>query len=183
MNKFIFTVFVFHAFVLSIQAQDFYNLPINSLDGKKIDLHSYKGKKVLIVIIPFNDSNANVIDELARFKNGIGSKVSIIGIPSIEEGYRKADDSKLIKLYRNDRNIDLVIAEGIKVKKASGTTQSELFKWLTDPTRNGSFNKDVTGLYHKFFVNEKGKLYAELGPRTSLFARPVAKIVNYPIGN
>lgn len=183
MKKFISILIAIYALVSYSYGQDFYAITLNSIDGKKIDLNSYKGMKVLIVVIPLNDSSAAAIDELASFKQNLGKKIAIIGIPSIEDGYRKADDNKLNKLYKQDRNIDIVIAEGIKVKKSSGTDQSQLFKWLTNHTRNGHFNDDAQGVGHKFFINEKGKLYAVLSPRMPLSGRAMGKIVNQPAGN
>jgi glutathione peroxidase-family protein len=169
--------------VASSRGQDFYAIPINSIDGKKIDLNSYQGMKVLIVIIPLNDRGTAAIEELANFKATLGNKIAVIGIPSIEEGYQKSDDITLKKLYKQDRNIDILITEGVKVKKGSGTAQAELMKWLTDYKRNGHFDTDVQGAGDKFFVSETGKLYAVLSPQMSLFGRAMTAIVNQPGGN
>lgn len=161
--------------------EDFYSFSLKDIEGKAINLNSYKGKKVLIMIIPLNENGMATINELGGFKTKFGDKIKIIGIPSIEEGYKNGDESILKKLYTLDRNIDIVITEGVKVMKTGN--QSELFKWLTDNKKNGHFKQDVKGVGHKFFVNEKGKLYAVLSPRASLSATVIDRIVNQQAEN
>lgn len=168
------------ALISSIHAQDFYSASLTSIDGKNIDLNTYKGKKVLIIVLPLNESDVTVINDLAAFKSRYQSKINIIGIPAIDEGYKNGDEKKLNKIYKLDKNIDMVISGGIYVKKISSTAQSDLFKWLTNKKGNGHFDQDVKGIGHKFFVNETGELYAVLSPEALLSARMVEKIVNHP---
>jgi len=163
-------------------SNDFYSLDIKNIDGKKIDMNSFKGRKILFIILPLNDndSSAVIINELAAFKNKYRSKIEVIGIPAVEEGFKKGDEKNILQIYKVHRNLDIIITEGMKVKKTSGNNQSELFKWLTGKDQNHHFNQDVKGVGHKFFVDEKGNLYAVLSPAASLYASVIDKIVNKP---
>ncbi|MGN6645497.1 MAG: hypothetical protein ACTHJT_03110 [Cytophaga sp.] len=166
-------------------ANNFYSLNIKTIDGKKIDLNSYKDRKILFIILPLNnnDSSIAIINALSIFRNKYRSKIEVIGIPSIEEGFKIGDEKKLKKIYNEDRKMDIIITEGMKVKKSWGNDQSQLFKWLTGKEQNQHFNQDVKGVGHKFFVDEKGNLYAVLSPAASLYAPVIDKIVNKPPAN
>jgi len=160
------------------QLDGIYSLTLKTIDGNKIELSQYKGKKILFILLPLSDQDTTVsINDIARLQTKYKSSLVIIGIPSEEAGYKTEDADKLKKIY-SDANANIIIAEGMKVKK--GTGQSPLFQWLTNKDMNHHFDQDVEGVGSKFFVDEKGNLYAVLSLKASLYAPMIDKIVNKP---
>lgn len=160
-------------------AQDLYAVPLKTIDGKTIDLTTFKGGKILFLILPLSDGDTT-LNSLALFQQKYGDKVQTIGIPAMEEGFKKGDEMKLKRLYQ-DKNINLLIAEAMEVKKSSGSQQSPIMQWLTNKDNNRHFNMDVKGIGQKFFVDETGKLYAVIGPEFSLNAPVIDRVVNKPL--
>lgn len=148
------------------QADGIYDIALKNVDGNEIQLSQYRGKKLLFILLPLSAHDTTVsVNDIARLQTKYQNSVVIIGIPSEEAGYKTQDADKLKKIY-NDASDNIIIAEGMKVKK--GTGQSLLFQWLTNKDMNHHFDHDGQGVGSKFFVDEKGELYAVMGPKLAL---------------
>lgn len=152
-----------------------YDITVKNIDGEKIALSQYKGKKLLIILLPLSAQDTTVsINDLAQLQTKYQNSLVVIGIPSEEAGYKKQDADKLKKMYK-DASASIIIAEGMKVKK--GGEQSSLFQWLTNKDKNRHFDQDAAGVGSKFFVDESGELYAVMGPKTALTSPLMDRIV------
>ena len=164
--KYILTLIVCTALLSFYYINDIYSVPVNGIDGVKIDLNQYRGKKLLFIVLPLSTQDTTVsINDITQLQTRHQSSLVVIGIPSEEAGFKTGDEGRLKKLYR-DAAAGIVITEGMKVKK--GTGQSALFQWLTSKDQNRHFNQDVRGVGSKFFVDESGELYAVTGPQLRL---------------
>lgn len=119
-----------------------------------------------------------MINELTDFQKAHADSLVVIGILSNELGYSPEKENDIKKMYKQDRNSDIILTEGMNAKKGSG--QSLLLQWLTDKDKNKRFNNDVRGVGYKFFVDEEGKLYATIGPEIHLSNPVFVKILNKP---
>jgi glutathione peroxidase len=159
---------------LATYGQNYFDLSFTNTNGESISVNSLAGKKTLFLILPLsqNDSNFN---QLQSFKNRYLDTVRIVGVLSYEAGYQNSNAATIQSLYTS---MGIIVTGGMYTKKSSGPDQSELMKWLTDKTKNRHFDMDATGIGHKFFVNESGRLYAVLPPQTALSATIIDKIVH-----
>lgn len=121
-----------------------------------------------------------VMNELTSFQKQHAGGLAVIGILSNELGYNNEKKNEIKKLYKQDRNSEIIITEGMNAKKDSA--QSLLLQWLTDKEKNKRFNNDIRGVGYKFFVDETGKLYATIGPELHLSHPIFIKILNKPVG-
>lgn len=152
-----------------------YDITIKTIDGDRIALSQYKGKKLLFILLPLSAQDATLsINDLAQLQKKYQGSLVVIGIPSGEAGYKEQDVDKLKKMYR-EASANIIIAEGMKAKK--GAEQSALFQWLTNKDLNRHFDQDVEGAGSKFFVDESGELYAVMGPKTALTNPLIDRIV------
>lgn len=153
--------------LLSFRPSDgIYDITLKTIDGNKIELSQYKGKKLLFIILPLSSQDTTVsIKDIAGLQAKYQNSLVIIGIPSKEAGYKTEDADKLKNIYR-DAGANIIIAEAMKTKKNTG--QSSLFQWLTNKDMNHHFDRDVQGVGSKFFVDEEGELYAVMGPKLTL---------------
>lgn len=179
MKRFFTVVWVLLALSSGLLAQDVYSLPVKTIEGRLLDLSAYKGKKVLVYILPISASDSNFV-KLVSFKQKWGDRIAVIGVPALEEGFKKGGENQLKNTYK-DAGIDLVITEAMQVKKDAGAKQAPLFQWLTGKDQNRHFEADVRGVGHKFFLDEAGKLYAVIGPEFSLLAPGIDRILNKPL--
>lgn len=158
-------------------AEDFYALPVNNIDGSPIALGGYRGKKLLVVVLPLSGQDTTVTaSDLARLQARYPSLV-VLGVPSKEEGFNQGGTQSLKTLYQN-AGPNLTLTEGVNVKKGSG--QHPLFQWLTNKDKNKHFDRDVESTGAKFFVDEGGELYAVIGSQVKLSNPVIDRIMTRP---
>jgi glutathione peroxidase len=176
--KYIFSAIVVLSLCSFTFFEGIYNFPLKTIDGKPLKLSEYQGKKLLFVIISGNASDTSVTStELASLATKYSGSLVILAIPADEAGFKKEDMQRLRSLSQAASS-NLIVTENIKVKKSSGAQQSLLFQWLTNKDRNGHFDTDVQGVGHKFFVDEKGMLYAVINAGTKLSNPVIDKILS-----
>lgn len=176
--KYFFSLLTFLAILSFRPPGDIYSISLQTIDGDKIDLSQYKGKKMLFIVLPTSAQDSAVaINHIIQLQAKYQSTLVIIGIPAEEEGYTSAEAGTFKNLYR-DASANFIIAEGMNVKKGSG--QSSLFRWLTSKDMNRHFDQDVKGVGSKFFVDETGKLYAVTGPQFKLTDPLMDRIITRP---
>jgi glutathione peroxidase len=161
---------------------DIYGIPLKNIDGATIDLNIYRGRKIMLVILPLSTQDNSIsTTELISIENQFDSLI-VIGVPAEEMGFTSADKGKIKSLYRN-QGTNFILTEGMEVKKSAGPAQATIFQWLTNKSRNHHFNNDVSGTGDKFFVDEKGKLYGEINSQFRLSDPTINRILSKPRDN
>jgi glutathione peroxidase len=156
-----------------------YDITLKTINGKKIELSQYKGKKLLFILLPLSVQDTTVsIRDIARLQAKYQKSLVVIGIASEEAGYKTQDADKLKTIYMHAAP-NIIITEGMKVKK--GTGQSSLLRWLTSKDQNHHFDQDARGVGTKFFVDEQGELYAVMGPKLALTNPLMDRILARPL--
>jgi glutathione peroxidase len=179
--KIFFGFFVAIALCAFSYIDDIYSITINSIDGKKIDLTTYKGKKILFVVCPLSPADTTLsLSDLAALQAKYESSLQVIGIVAGESGTKQPDIAGLKKLYKDQRP-NFILTAGMKIKKSAGAEQSPLLQWLTNKDKNKHFNQDVKGVGHKFFVDEHGELYAVFGPQLKLSNPIIDRVLSKPL--
>lgn len=169
MKQIIITISTF--FVTAVcAAQSIYSYSVPKIEGGTQALTAFQNKKLLIITLPTqqtagNDSLLHAIDSL-RAANS--STLSIIAVPSYEDGFTPAIKNSLKSWYRSILSSSIVITDGLYTRETSGSQQHGLFQWLTDKNKNGHFDIDVTGPRMKFFIWTDGNLDGVLSATTKL---------------
>lgn len=68
---------------------DIYSISIKDIQGKKIELSDYKGKKMLFVTLPLMVQDSSIMDQLTNFQKKHADSLAVIGILSNELGFTK----------------------------------------------------------------------------------------------
>jgi glutathione peroxidase len=153
-----------------VQGQGIYTYTVNSIEGTNKPLNACTGKKIFIITLPTQQNNANdsLLRSLDSIRAAYTTTVQIIAVPAYEDGYTLALKPQLKQWYRSKLGMGIIVTEGMYTRKTSGTQQHALFKWLTDKTKNGHFDQDVTGVKNKFMVWTDGELVAVLAAQTKI---------------
>lgn len=135
-----------------------YNFSIVTPDGNELSLNSFEGKKLMIVILPSTTTpeDTAMLLQLNSLNETYKDSVTMIGVPSYEDGFTDDDASYLLDFYQTMLGESFVITGGMHTRKVEG--QAELFSYLTNAELNGHFDEDVTGVGQKFFINSTGML-------------------------
>jgi glutathione peroxidase len=155
----------------------FYSLSCTGINNETIPFEQYKGKKVLVIVLPLaaNDSSMVTLQQLSGLAGKHKDSLVIIGVPGEEFGYTDSNKEQVKNLYAN-MPANFMLTAGMKVTKSSGQEQAALFQWLTDVKKNRHFDRNVSGVGDKFFINGHGQLYAVFGPGFQL-SNPVIETV------
>ena len=116
MNKFILLIISIFSFNSSISKESFYDIKINSIEGKKVDFSEFKGKYVLIVNVASScgfTPQYKVLQKLQdQFKNLV-----VIGVPCNQFGYQEPGNEKqIMEFCSSNYNITFLMTEKINVK-------------------------------------------------------------------
>jgi glutathione peroxidase-family protein len=157
----------------TLPVSSFYDIKFEDLGGNIIRTNAYQGKKVVVVVVSANAAGVSLVRFLDSIQKANAS-VQVIAIPTNDfDGSVTMQDLKNFK-----KNISIVIAKPLKVRKANTTLQHPLFVWLTQAKENKHFDIDVTGEGQLFVVSAKGTLYSVLPKDTPLAL--TAKVINQP---
>ena len=133
-----------------------YDIEINSLQGKPIDLSLFKGKKILFVNVASKCGFTPQYKELQKLHNLYEESLVVIGVPCNQFGKQEPGNSSEINEFcQVNYGVSFLITEKISVK---GKEQHPLYSWLTNKNENGRKNSSVKWNFQKYLINEDGDL-------------------------
>ena len=131
----------------------FYDFKLRSIEGKEIDLSSYKDKKVLIVNTASECGYTPQFDELQELHEKHGDKLIILGFPTNNFGGQEPGANDEIGAFcRKNFGVTFQLFEKSDVK------ENPLYKWLSDKDQNGWNSEAPNWNFCKYLINEKGEL-------------------------
>ncbi|MFO8147122.1 MAG: glutathione peroxidase [Bacteroidota bacterium] len=133
-----------------------YDISINALDGKPIDLSSFKGKNILFVNVASECGFTNQYKDLQKLSDTYPERLVVIGSPCNQFGKQEPGDASQIQTFcERNFGVTFLLTEKINVK---GSNQHPLYQWLTNKDLNGTKNSGVKWNFQKYLVNNNGKL-------------------------
>ena len=133
-----------------------YDIEINSLQGKPINLSLFKGKKILFVNVASKCGFTPQYKELQKLHNIYEKSLVVIGIPCNQFGKQEpGNSSEISEFCQVNYGVSFLITEKISVK---GKEQHPLYSWLTNKNENGRKNSSVKWNFQKYLINEDGDL-------------------------
>jgi len=153
--------------------EDFYSLKINSLAGKPVDFNTFKGKHILIVNVASKCGFTPQYKELEELSNIYKDRLIVIGVPCNQFGSQESGTAKEIESFCElNYGVSFLITEKIEVK---GKQQHQLYKWLTNKSKNGNSNSTVKWNFQKYLINNKGQLINYFYSTTKPLSKKITK--------
>jgi glutathione peroxidase len=135
---------------------DFYNIKINSLQNKPIDLSTFKNKYILFVNVASKCGFTPQYKDLEELHKTHEDKLVIIGVPCNQFGKQEPGNSDEIQEFcQVNYGVSFLISEKINVK---GDDQHPLYTWLTSKKLNGKKSSSVKWNFQKYLVDTEGNL-------------------------
>ena len=133
-----------------------YDFEKTAIDGEKISLGDYKGKKILIVNTASECGYTPQYADLEKLNEMYGGKVAVLGFPANNFGGQEPGSNKEIaKFCEENYNVSFQMFEKVSVK---GGDMDNLYVWLTDKSQNG-WNEDAPNWnFCKYLIDEEGNL-------------------------
>ena len=151
-----------------------YDITINDIEGKQINLNDFKGKYVLFVNVASNCGFTRQYKDLQSLYDKYKDELVVVGVPCNQFGGQEPGDEEQISIFCSEKyNVTFPMTEKIAVR---GSNQHPLYKWLTSKDLNGRKNSSVKWNFQKYLVDKDGNLidywYSLTNPTSS-------KITNY----
>ena len=136
--------------------QSIYNIEVKSSSGKSFRMKRFSGKKILIVNVASNCGYTPQYKDLQNLYDEFSNILEIIAVPCNDFGGQEPSNNEGIKEFcRVNYGVTFSILEKIKIK---GQSSHPLYRWLTDPSKNGWNSKFPSWNFCKYLIDEKGNL-------------------------
>ena len=150
----------------------FYSLKATLGNGGEFDFTQLKGKKVLLVNTASNCGYTNQYDDLQKLNEQFHNKLVILGFPANDfKEQEKGNDEEIAQFCKINFGVTFPLMKKSSVIKAAD--QNEVFKWLTDSTKNGWNRKQPSWNFSKYLINEQGVLIKYFDPSVSPLSEEV----------
>ncbi|MEJ6547561.1 MAG: glutathione peroxidase [Flavobacteriaceae bacterium] len=137
-------------------AMNIYDIDLQDIDGKPIDLKAYKGKKILFVNVASKCGFTPQYEELEKLSALYKDKLVVIGLPCNQFMSQEPGSNEQIKAFCSATyGVTFPMSDKVEVK---GPGQHPLYKWLTNKALNGNSTSSVKWNFQKYLVDENGHL-------------------------
>jgi glutathione peroxidase len=149
---------------------------VKDIEGKDVDLASYKGKVLLIV----NTASQCGLTPQYKDLEGLYEKYKaqgfeILAFPANEFGKQEPGTNEEIKEFCSTKyNVSFPLFSKIVVK---GKGIDPLYEFLTSDSSNPKFAGEIKWNFNKFLVNRKGEVIARIEPREKPTTEPVISAI------
>lgn len=158
--------------LLFVSAPELYQYKIASIDGKKIDLKKYKGKKILIVNTASKCGYTPQYADLQKLADKYKDKLVVIGFPANNFGGQEPGANPMIKEFcQKNYGVTFPLSSKVSVK---GDDIDPLFKYLTT-AENPDFTGEIKWNFEKFLVDENGKLIHRFRSKVTPMSEEITK--------
>ena len=157
--------FVVMIVVGSLNAQTVHSFKVENIDGKVIDLASFKGKKIMIVNTASECGLTPQYEQLqAVYEKYKEQNFVIVGFPANNFGSQEPGSNAQIATFCQ-KNYGVTFPMMAKIS-VEGSDQHPLYQFLTQKAKNGLEDSDVQWNFQKYLINESGELVKVVSPRT-----------------
>jgi glutathione peroxidase len=126
-----------------------------SIEGKKVELSQFKGKKILIVNTASKCGFTKQYKDLQALQDRYKDKLVVIGFPANDFGNQEPGSNEDIQAFCElNYGVTFPLSEKVEVK---GEHIVPLFKYLTSQD-NPDFKGEIKWNFEKFLIDENGKL-------------------------
>jgi len=159
------TLFMFISFFAGAKKDapaNIYNFKVAALNGKDIDFADFKGKKVLIVNVPWFASNDLQYAELDNLYKKYKGKLVVVGLLADDFGVAPGAGKLATQYRKKDYHVSFPISARMGIK---GSNRSPVYLWLTEKKYNNLKDSEVKWNFQKYLINESGELVAVFDPK------------------
>ncbi len=172
-----FFIFLISTLIMTeITAQKtFHDFVVEDIDGNKVELSQFKGKKVLVVNVASKCGFTPQYENLQKLQEQYGGDdFTVVGFPANNFLGQEPGSNEEIKTFCvNTYNVSFPMMSKISVK---GNDQHEVYAWLTSAEENGVKDAKVTWNFQKFLIGEDGQWLTYFSPKVDPLSE---EIVNW----
>ncbi len=149
----------------TMEKQTIYQFKVKDLSGKEFDFASLKGKKVMIVNTASKCGLTPQYKELeALYKEYAFKGFVIVGFPANNfAGQEPGTNEEIATFCQLNYGVTFPMMDKVSVK---GADMCAVYQFLTQKSKNGLEDSEVSWNFQKYLLNERGELVKVISPRT-----------------
>ena len=149
---------------------------MKNIDGQDVYLGDYQGDVLLVVNVASECGFTRQYKDLEAFyKKYKDQGVKVLAFPANNFGAQEPGTNKEIKQFcktKFDVTFDLFAKVSVK-----GDDKCDLYKHLTDTSKNGEFGGEIKWNFQKFLVDRTGRVVARFKPSENPMADKIVQFV------
>lgn len=148
----------------TMEKENIYQFKVTNLSGEVFDFASLKGKKILVVNTASKCGLTPQYKDLeAIYKKYKDKNFVIIGFPANNFASQEPGSNEEIGAFcQKNYGVTFPMMGKISVK---GNDMSDVYKFLTQKSKNGLQDSQVEWNFQKYLINEKGELEKVVSPQ------------------
>ena len=173
-NIVLLSLFLFSIIMTQAQTNSIYQFKVNDINGETFDMSSLKGKKVLLVNVASKCGLTPQYEQLQELYDKYKeSGFIIIGFPANNFANQEPGTRSEIKEFCTaNYGVTFPMMDKVSTK---GDDQSPIYKWLTQKSKNGVMDSEVSWNFQKYMIDEEGKLVDFVAPKNSPMSDKIIK--------
>jgi len=170
MKKLAFTIVIIGTMMTQTIAQKtIHEFTVKDITGNDFSFSELKGKKVLVVNTASKCGLTPQYEDLQKLYDQYGGdSFVIVGFPA--NNFMKQEpgtDDQIAEFCEINYGVTFPMMSKISVK---GKDQHEIYKWLTQKSKNGVESSKVSWNFQKYMIDEDGQLVGHVSPQTKPFS-------------
>jgi glutathione peroxidase len=143
---------------LLLNAQSIHQFKVNGIDGKTLNMGQFKGKKILVVNTASKCGYTPQYDALEKVYEQYKDKLVIVGFPCNQFGGQEpGSNEEIVAFCKKNYGVTFPLADKVEVK---GENTAPIYQWLTQKSKNGVLDANISWNFNKFLIDENGKMIA-----------------------
>ena len=158
------SVLIFSLFMVQAQTNSVHQFKVKDINGDVFDMASLKGKKVLIVNVASKCGNTPQYEQLQEMYDKYkDTGFVVVGFPANDFGSQEPGSrSDIMAFCTENYGVTFPMMDKLSTK---GENQSPLYEWLTQKSKNGVSDSEVTWNFQKYMIDKDGKLVDFASPK------------------
>ncbi|WP_321376176.1 glutathione peroxidase [uncultured Draconibacterium sp.] len=141
-----------------------HDFTVKDIEGNDFDLSTLKGKKVLVVNTASKCGLTPQFEQLQSvFEQYGGDDFVIIGFPANNFANQEPkSNAEIVEFCEMNYGVTFPMMSKISVK---GDDMHPVYQWLTQKSKNGKQDSEVSWNFQKYLIDENGKLVDVIEPK------------------
>lgn len=153
--------------------ENFHDFTITTLDGQKLDLSTFKGKKILVVNTASKCGFTPQYEDLEKLYQTYQDKLVVIGFPANNFMRQEpGSNAEIAEFCQKNYGVSFPMSEKISVK---GKDMAPIYQWLTQKKYNKVEDNSISWNFNKFLIDENGHFVAYFGSKVKPIGPEILK--------
>ena len=147
--------------------QTIHQFSVTGIAGDTIDLAQFQGRKILIVNVASECGFTPQYQQLQELYEAFHDKFVIIGFPSNDFGGQEpGSEADILAFCQRRYGVTFPLTAKVHIK---GDNPHPVYRWLQHQSENGVLSDTVKWNFHKYLLDEEGRLLAAFMSSVSPF--------------